>query len=101
MRRRTAPQRVEDGVAAFLAELGRPAAEARLAAVWQEVVRQLPAAAGCSPAGIEGGELVVVVPDGLVREELAYQVDELVGLMNAGLGEEAVRAVRLRVTAVR
>jgi hypothetical protein len=94
-RRRVAPR----PLSAVLSEaLGRAAAGQPVVAVeqaWREVAREVPAAAGCMPLKLEEGQLTVAVPDALVREELSYQLEEVVERLNGLLRGSAVITVRL------
>lgn len=76
--------------------VARPVESAALAADWDSLAGA-PWAGRSRPTALSRGELVVEVADGAAASLLKYQTTELVGRLEAALGQGLVTSVRLRV----
>ncbi len=97
--RRTEPRlmrRVADLVSAVLRQAGlKPANDNwRVAEAWVRTVGDR-VARHAEPLRLEGTELVVAVDDAVWRQELALLAPEIVARLNAEIGNEIVRRLRL------
>ena len=73
---------------------------AQLVTDWDEIAGE-PWAGRSRPAVLEGGDLVVEVPDGAAASLLRYQVGALVKRLDEVVGQGLVTSVRVRVAARR
>jgi predicted nucleic acid-binding Zn ribbon protein len=89
---------IGEGLESVLQRLGVPRAVEldKLVAEWPQLAGE-PWASRSRPAGFEGGELLVEVPDGAVATLLGYQTAALLGRLAGRLGPGLVDRVRIRV----
>lgn len=93
-------QRIGEGLDEVLRRLGLPAADAleRLVGEWPALAGE-PWAGRSRPAGLQQGELLVEVADGVAASLLRYECGALIERLATGLGGRFVDSVRLRVEA--
>lgn len=89
---------IGNGLDDMLRRLGVPQAPDlnRLVAEWPELAGE-PWGSRSRPAGFDGGELVVDVPDGAVATLLRYQTGALLSRLQERLGAGLVDQIRVRV----
>ena len=73
----------------------RPIREQDLVLRWEEIVGTA-IARQAQPGGIRNGVLWIAVSDAAWRQELSLMRTELAAKINAALGEEIVKEIRLR-----
>jgi predicted nucleic acid-binding Zn ribbon protein len=92
---RLAPRRLAAPVAALTADLAPATTLARVQEAWERVVG--PAIAGSArPTSERDGVLTVICEAAVWAQELDLMGSELIGRLNAELGEDALRQLRCR-----
>jgi predicted nucleic acid-binding Zn ribbon protein len=92
---RLAPRRLAMPVQAFTAELAPATTLARVQEMWERVLG--PAIAGSArPTAERDGVLTVICEAAVWAQELDLMAPELIGRLNAELGEDALRRLRCR-----
>ena len=88
--------RVDSILGKTLAHLGLGSASdiRRLMDSWKQMVGER-IAAQATPLALKGNELVLAVPDAVWRQELSLMTRELSDRINATLGREVIRKIRL------
>jgi predicted nucleic acid-binding Zn ribbon protein len=69
---------------------------AQLVSRWDQLAG--PSWSGTAPVQLRDGMLVVEVADGAAASRLRYQIRELLGALERGLGERVVSQVAIRVS---
>ena len=93
---RPAPRPLSRALEGFTAPLAPPSTLARVQACWDTSVGAAVAAAA-RPVGERGGVLTVRCTAAVWSQELDLMAPELLGRLNAALGEELLHKLRCRV----
>jgi predicted nucleic acid-binding Zn ribbon protein len=92
---RLAPRRLATPVEALAAELAPATTLARVQEMWERVLGQA-IAGSARPTAERDGVLTVICEAAVWAQELDLMASELIGALNAELGEDALRQLRCR-----